>query len=118
MWSGEPRPLTDTTPGGLNRTIVPAGLGWLLVGSLLLRLFFAITGAHFDYYSYQLVADFSLQGKNFYVETGRYNYAPLWGWWITVLRWLLGSWFRYGVIASLVAADFYFIGWLYQRGQR
>jgi hypothetical protein len=118
MWSDEQRPLAGATPAGLNRTLIPVELAWLLVGSLLLRLFFATTGAHFDYYSYQLVADFSLQGKNFYVETGRYNYAPLWGWWVTFLRWISGPWFRYGIIATLVAADFYFISWLYQHGRK
>jgi hypothetical protein len=118
MWSDEQRPVTDATTSGLHRTLVPIGLAWLLAGSLLLRLLFASTGAHFDYYSYQLVADLSLQGKNFYAETHRYNYAPFWGWWVTLLRWLLGSWFRYGVLVTLVAADLYFITWLYRRGNK
>lgn len=50
-----------------------------LILGLAARLFLAITFyGNFDQDSYDLVAGLMLQGKNVYVETARYNYAPVW----------------------------------------
>jgi hypothetical protein len=107
----------DLLSGRPKSAPISVGCAWLLVASLLLRLAFATTGTHIDFDTYQLVADASLAGKNFYVDPGRYNYAPFWGWWVTLLRWATGPWFRYGVLATLTAADLFLITWLYRRGK-
>ncbi len=50
----------------------------------------SVTGSNYDPDSFAIIADFFLDGKNLYAETGRYNYGPVWGYVVGALRYLQG----------------------------
>lgn len=56
--------------------------------ALLLRLLMAQLGGNYDLESFEITADIILRGDSVYASTSRYNYGPLWAYWLGVLKFL------------------------------
>lgn len=54
--------------------------------SLALKMVLASRWSNFDVGSYEVVASLVLQGKSVYANTNRYNYAPLWAFFVAGLK--------------------------------
>ncbi len=63
---------------------------WLLIIplALILRLLMAKLGGNYDLESFELTADIILNGDSVYASTSRYNYGPIWAYWLGTLKFL------------------------------
>jgi len=53
-----------------------------------LRSYFASLGYNYDMQSFERVAEIGMRGESVYTETNRYNYAPLWFYTLTALKYV------------------------------
>lgn len=89
---------------------------WMLAAiSTVVKFCMSIRGWNYDFESYQIVAKIVNGGGNVYAETVRYNYGPVWFLILGGLKSILGSYFRYGIIALLSAADIGIAALLWQK---
>ncbi|MFM6982943.1 MAG: hypothetical protein ACKOXF_02340 [Chitinophagaceae bacterium] len=56
--------------------------------ALILRLIMAKLGGNYDLESFELTADIILNGDSVYAHTSRYNYGPVWAYWLGALKFL------------------------------
>ena len=63
---------------------------WLLIfpAALLLRLLMTQLGGNYDLESFEITANIVLNGDNVYEFTSRYNYGPVWAYWLGILKFL------------------------------
>jgi len=104
---------------GIRQVRWRALIGLALLGFALRLFMAALIPVHlYDHESYQLVADITARGGNVYAETMRYNYSPLWLWFLSALDQFPGDLMTsvhlvvatadvmLGVLIGLVAATF------------
>jgi hypothetical protein len=63
---------------------------WLIIlpVALLLRLLMTQLGGNYDLESFEITGDIVLNGNSVYGATTRYNYGPLWAYWLGLLKFL------------------------------
>jgi hypothetical protein len=90
---------------------------FLFILALALRISLALLGHNYDLESFEIVADIVLKGKNIYEGTERYNYGPIWAYFLAFLKLLanIGTYNQkafhvYIVIALFVAEIFLYLG--------
>jgi len=88
------------------------------VVTFLIRVYLAHFGYNFDLDSFRIVADLMQQGKNVYINTDRYNYAPVWMWILYFIKLVSFSHFRYAVAAFISLVDVAIAIVLYKRGNK
>ena len=81
-----------------------------------IRIGLSRLGYNYDFESWQLVADLTLQGKNVYAETYRYNYGPLFIWVFAALKFIFHSNFRTAVALVFSLTDVAIATILFKRG--
>lgn len=68
---------------------VPKNYWYFIVPfALLLRLLLAQLGGNYDLESFEITADIILRGDSVYASTSRYNYGPIWAYWLGALKFL------------------------------
>lgn len=56
--------------------------------SFILRILLSSLGHNYDLESFEIVGDLVLKGDNFYAETDRYNYGPVWALLMSVFKYI------------------------------
>ena len=84
----------------------PTWVFWTLAAvAVALRLLCTRWPGNFDFESWNIVADATLDGKNIYAATDRYNYGPPWAGVLAALKWASGAHFRIAICLALSAVD-------------
>ena len=90
---------------------------FLITSSFALRFMMSLRGSNYDFQSYRIVVS-AISAGHFPWDTGRYNYGPIWAyflWLINVLSGNNSTIFRILIIGILTTADFFIYSLLKRR---